>query len=655
MPGSGDLSLKRPLVNLRLLFPAGLLAFLVLAGVGCQESEPNTLATVATEPTQTIAPAPVTAEATQTIAPTPIPGRNHTPTPSRPEANTPTVPAPPTNTPIPAPTATLGPTPEPDGDFDALYQLLASLEDNTRVGDILEVLAESEVACLQDEMNQTSYEYMARHPVLTFVTLPQFLTTGCIGTGREAEITVAVLAEAVGGLSMEVEVCIREGIIENNGDGSRSFYQPPSYLNCLNEEELLRLSVAEIAGQAGSVDSDRKGCLYQVMSAAFGAAEGLQSGNPQDSMAITFTFREAAIYGCLSNEQVAASMGASASHSTIDCIRHIYTQEFPRLYNDMGPKMFGSRLDLSTLEKEGIEAFRDKRTECQDNPAVHPTPAAPGPTLLPRIYSSSPSYETPDWLLSSMDANTSVGDLVTTSFKNSPSCLDIREMSRLSPEETEVFLASPAIVLTSYSRALVSCLGQRRTATLLAAIMSSTGIVNRDVQACLHQEFSQRDSSYFFHIRGIKDSKWPYDLAFIRCLTEGDFQNLAVAHLEAVSGKLPANGENCAREIASEGYRVAKSLDMERVFPIFEFHEIAQALCLTQEQLGAVYDPPAHDARYVWPPRDRECLRRKYDEMVERQRIVANPPGQFADGKDAMREFYYGTLSEFYADARQNC
>ena len=210
--------------KLRLPVLSGMTALLLLAGAGCQGSELETVAPPVPEPTPTVAssiPVP-----TPTIARTPTPANGPTPTsgtagapgPSRPEATATSTPPVPTNTEIPAPAATVAPTQESVADFAALYELLDNLGGDKRVGDILNALAVCELNCLRSEVDESIYDDMAQQPALAFATIPFFLTASCIETAREADIAVALIAGAVGGLSAETERCIRDEITESYGD-----------------------------------------------------------------------------------------------------------------------------------------------------------------------------------------------------------------------------------------------------------------------------------------------------------------------------------------------------------------------------------------------------------------------------------------------------
>ena len=66
----------------------------------------------------------------------------------------------------------------------------------------------------------------------------------------------------------------------------------------------------------------------------------------------------------------------------------------------------------------------------------------------------------------------------------------------------------------------------------------------------------------------------------------------------------------------------------------------AMTLCLSDERLNEIKPYPLWGSEWPWPPRDRECVRKEYDEMVERLWIEANSPSQSTNAKDPIQEFY---------------
>lgn len=410
---------------MRLITPAGLTALLLLSWASCQESEPETTAPGATEAASAVEPTP-TPETAATA--TPAPTDRPIPLTATPEATAP-----------PLPNA----TPESPSDFAVLHELLATIGSDTRLSDIFDALVESESACLREEIGGEVYGAIGGRPALVLVSSPlDLISAFCVEPQRKGDIIVAVMATAVSGLSGETEACIRNEIIENYGDDSSgSFLYGPSYLNCLNQTQIIELTVYELAWEAGNVGSETRDCMRQAMAAGFGAADRLSSGNPQDSLVITIAFQEVAIYGCLSTEQIAPFFGVEATDiPVIECLRYMYAERFPRLYNNVGAKMFGSGLDLSPKEQESLESFWDSRQECETDPPAYPTPKAPGPTLRPGVLAELRS--------TSIDENTSVGSVIALLPKDGAACLRDQLGSRLYSETAyERFLAAPAVSL----------------------------------------------------------------------------------------------------------------------------------------------------------------------------------------------------------------
>ena len=592
---------------------AGLLTFLMLVAGGCRQSPAETATGAArasaTAPNHEATTIPATALANTPVLATATRGPL--------KATTPASTLSPNNTVIPV-TATPQPEQEPVDDFGALYQLLPTLDDGTQIGEILDALAASEIACLRGEGKWLDDENVIKRPALDLAVRPNLSAGPCIDPGREADIKVALIARAAGGLSAEAESCIRDEVIEGRSDDLITvlLFQP-LYMNCLNEEQFLEISVSELAGQAGGVDDDTRKCLRQVISGSFGAAERLRSGNPQDSMAIALTFREAAIYGCLSDEQAASITGAdvAASVPSTDCLRHLYTQQFPRLYSDIGPGMFGSRLDLSPGELEAIEVFRDRVIECRDDPATaYPTPDAPAPTLRPALAAG---------LRSILDADSTVEDVIASLGNDGAACLRAELFPGWDWDEAgyKRFLSLPAVALTGIPLTLEDCFGSRAADILTSIVVKPAGGVSVDVQTCFRREFAGTGDNS--ELVPPSKPRWRLTPAYYRCLTDENYQNLAIAQLTAYVGELSGNSENCAREIASQGYNIAKETDEEDFQP---FDLLAHILCLSDDHFVKLYPPPQPGLEDRWPPVDRDCVRTLYDQAVTRLQIEISDP-----------------------------
>ena len=406
---------------------------------------------------------------------------------------------------------------------------------------------------------------------------------------------------------------------------------------------MIELRVSGLAGRAGGVDGDARHCLWQVVSASFGAAEGLRSGKTQDIMGISVAFRDAAIYGCLSNEQVAFVTGTDVAvfASSTECFRHLYTQEFPKLYNDLGPKIFGSSLDLSTEEHEIIDAFLQRRAECRTSPAaVYPTPSVPAPMLLPRVRTATPSAVSSTELWSTIDTNAAVRDFLSILGENDADCLRTEFQHHWRNQESgyEDFLSLPVVVLTSLPLTLDDCLGNRAGRVMENIIAAPAGGLSIETQTCFGREFSETENNY--EDQPPRLPAWRLTPGYFRCLTTKNYQNLAIAQLAAYVGELSADSENCARGIAAEGYHIAGRIDKDvrAISPLFDIS--AHVLCLSEGEFAELYPEPPAGIELRWPPNDRECTRAFYDKALNRLRIEINDIDWHTDESGAYKDFW---------------
>ena len=580
---------------------------------GCQEQTPQT-------PTATVAaPAP---EATASTAAT----------------LDSTLESLPTATPLPTVTSIPPtPTPESPSDFAALYDALAKLDSSAQVGDVLSALAESESFCLRKEMGDAEYAAVSGQSALAYATMAHIVSAPCIGPERGGDIMVAVMAEAIRELPTETEACIRDEVTDSYDAGSGGYLYGLFFLNCLNAEQFAALSASGIAVSAGSVSGDTRECLNEVLSAGLGAADRLGSGNPQDSMAITFIFQDAAIYGCLSNEQITVMAGGDAalSSSTMECFRYLYTQELPRLYNGIGSKMFGSKLDLSTEEAEAVDAFTGRRIECaEDPPAAYPTPEAPAPTLRPGVHSE---------LRSVIGANASVEEIIAVFGADKTACIR-EELTKLSYQEAdyERFLAMPMVALIDIPISLHDCFGERGMSIItVQAIIASAGIRNPDTETCLLKELAGLGSMQQGHLNF---PRWLWDELYFGCMTEESYQNLVITHQSAYVGELPAHSEGCIREIAGDGFNIARHIsnkqlhrDLSRLFEV-----AAHELCLDEEQFNAIY-PPLPGDEVELPPNYLDCVRSIYDETVQKLQLEGDDSA-WANGESPALDAFWDSI-----------
>ena len=98
------------------------------------------------------------------------------------------------------------------------------------------------------------------------------------------------------------------------------------------------------------------------------------------------------------------------------------------------------------------------------------------------------------------------------------------------------------------------------------------------------------------------------------------------------------DSENCAGRIAAEAFNIARVVDIGDAMEYFGI--AAMTLCLSDERLVEVDPGTWAYHTWPWPPRDRECVRREYDEMVEELRLKASNPSQSTEAREPIREFY---------------
>ena len=79
----------------------------------------------------------------------------------------------------------------------------------------------------------------------------------------------------------------------------------------------------------------------------------------------------------------------------------------------------------------------------------------------------------------------------------------------------------------------------------VVSMMATYGVSSNEVRECLHREFGELTG--FTEYLVTEYPHWIYYPPYLRCLTEGDYQTIAVAQLAALSGKLTPDSESCVR------------------------------------------------------------------------------------------------------------
>ena len=497
---------------------AGILVLLLLATTSCQESKPETTNPPEIGPTSVPTAADLTTpEPEETAAPSADKATVATPGVSMATRSvpTPTTPFPtlstttPTVSPTPPPILTRSPaaTPTPFPEYtiedlhaDELAAMLSVLDESSTAGDVFALLTDKELDCLQEEAGVRVFAMLTDLPALAFATSPHLLLTACIDPGPRAEVTVAVVGDAVGALKEDEELCLRVG-------SSFSFLQNAglltvTYLDCPKSE----------------IQADNLRDLFQ----------GLQSlhvilGENLDTIGKLISFLR--------------------SEPALKCVHTTYTV-------DRGSKI---------------------------------------------------SYEE--------------------------------------------FQALPPLALINIPHSLDGCGNKPSAFAITAALIGHhSGASWHDTHECLVMEFEESPTLE----TTIRFPEWRLESAYFKCLTEGEYQDLAVAQMEAFAGELPDENANCAREIAADGYGIAKAIgtDVRRLdgflsdykaFP-YLFNRAAFSLCLNADQVARILYVPASEIRELTPDQEH-CIRTLYQDTVKQLWSEIERPGWTVRESESLAEF----------------
>lgn len=163
-----------------------------------------------------------------------------------------------------------------------------------------------------------------------------------------------------------------------------------------------------------------------------------------------------------------------------------------------------------------------------------------------------------------------------------------------------------------------NCFGEEVRADVTAqVILASAEIRNAGVETCLLEEFAELGDTHQAHYNL---PAWRLDKPYFRCLNEEDYQQLAIAQLTASVGQLSAESETCAREIAADGFNIARRIDryigsLSAVFDTTAYH-----LCLSDAQFDEFYQIVASRDGINLRTYHRDCMRTVYDESVAKLR-----------------------------------
>ncbi len=181
----------------------------------------------------------------------------------------------------------------------------------------------------------------------------------------------------------------------------------------------------------------------------------------------------------------------------------------------------------------------------------------------------------------------------------------------------------PTLTLINIPHSLSGCGGDPSAFEIIAALMTRhSGATWPDTQECIVMEFEKSPTTE----RTIRFPEWRLESAYFKCLTEAEYQTLAVAQLEAFTGELPEERASCAGAIAADGYGIAKAIEadvrtLDGSLPDYDaipylFYVVAFSLCLNADQIARIFDVPASEIG-VWTPAEEHCVRTIYQDTVE--------------------------------------
>ena len=185
------------------------------------------------------------------------------------------------------------------------------------------------------------------------------------------------------------------------------------------------------------------------------------------------------------------------------------------------------------------------------------------------------------------------------------------------------FQALPTLTLINIPHSLSGCGGDPSAFEIIAALMTRhSGASWPDTQQCIVMEFEKSPTRE----TTIRLPEWRLESAYFKCLTEAEYQTLAVAQLEAFTGELPEKRASCAGAIAADVYGIAKAIEadvqtLDGSLPDYDaipylFYVVAFSLCLNADQIARIFDVPASEIG-VWTPAEEHCVRTIYQDTVE--------------------------------------
>ena len=257
---------------------------------------------------------------------------------------------------------------------------------NLHVSDWVDTLDDDEVSCIYESAGGAEVgdldafiEELRRFAPLYLLNIVVFAPS-CVDSQKLADVVTTALTSSVD-LEVEIPSCVRDAIKEGYEDPPDPLIQlmgGPGYYSCLTRGQVAGLSTSELIVGIGGVTEDQEACIRGNNLDSLKVANGLRSGNPQDTIAITNAFTTASIYGCLPAEKVAdlltsqllddesASIDRAALIESIQCVGDLFEGRFVELYTEeVGPHMFGRQSNLTEEEQQAVDDFWESVAACE--------------------------------------------------------------------------------------------------------------------------------------------------------------------------------------------------------------------------------------------------------------------------------------------------
>lgn len=272
-------------------------------------------------------------------------------------------------------------------EFDCLPSGLShvDLEADLYVSEWVDALNDDEVSCIYEHAWNASLgnrdDLIKELRRLSPLDLHRVVLVApdCVDSQELTDIATIALVSNID-LTAEIESCVRGVIGEEYEDPPDSIVRlmgGPGYYGCLTREQVAGLSTWQLIVEIGDVTEEQQACFREKTRDSLEVADGLRSGNPQDTMAIANAFTAASIYVCLPDQEIVDFIVSQlpedeplpvdnvALIEAIHCARDLFGRRFVELYKEeVGPKMFGQQGNLTEEERQAVNDFWESFSAC---------------------------------------------------------------------------------------------------------------------------------------------------------------------------------------------------------------------------------------------------------------------------------------------------